>query len=65
MTPSPQPKNWLYFKEGSRGQHVGEKWSFGVVYFDLGGGGGGGMQYNCLVFSGPKAYTSHAFRWVL
>ena len=31
---------------------MGEQYSFGVVYFDL--GGGGGMQYNHLVFQARR-----------
>ena len=39
MMPSPSLKSFVYSYDGAGGCHVGEYCTYGVVYFDHGGGG--------------------------
>ena len=48
LTPT---EKMVIFLRWLRGCCVGKKWSYGVVYFDL---GGGGMQINHFVFQPPR-----------
>ena len=52
---SPTQKLCVFYRH-LRGAACGKYCSFGVVYFDL----GGGMQYNCLVFQAQRCiYVTH------